>query len=402
MTTVRRSLTCLPFALLLVPLVLLVLPLLAGAAARLPTSDSEVLATVPARASDSRARELVALRAAWRAQPQDVATAVRLAQRYFDEVAAEGDPRYVGYAQAALQPWWALPQPPVAVRVLRAMLLQFDHRFDPALADLAAALREQPDNGAAWAWQTAILMVQARYEQARSSCEGMAPLTTPLIAAACKAQIDAITGHAAAAARQLRSALQQQPAASAEERLWGLTRLAETEERRGDNAAADAAFREALALGVPDVYLQAAFADFLLDRGRAPEVLVLLKDAGRADVLLLRLALAAKAAGDPKAPRLAEELGARFDAARLRGDTTHRKEESRYVRALLGDTARALALGQQNWAEQREPADARILLEAALAARNLPAAQPVLDWMSSSGIESVALQNLATQLKALR
>ena len=361
-----------------------------------------MLATVPARASDPRARELVALRAAWRAQPQDVATAVRLAQRYFDEVAAEGDPRYVGYAQAALQPWWALEQPPVAVRVLRAMLKQFDHRFDPALADLAEAVREQPDNGAAWAWQTAILMVQARYAEARSSCEHMAPLTTPLIAVACHAQIEAITGHAAAAAAQLRTALRQQPNAGVEERLWVLTRLGETEERRGENTAAEAAFREALALGVPDVYLQAAFADYLLDRGRAPEVLVLLKDAGRADVLLLRLALAAKAAADPKAARLAEELGARFDAARRRGDTTHRKEESRYVRALVGDAARALALGQQNWAEQREPADARILLEAALAAKNPAAAKPVLDWMTSSGIESVALQTLAAQLKGLQ
>ena len=397
MPTVRRFLTRLPWAFLLV------LPVLAGAAPRLPTSDAEVLATVPARASDPRARELVALRAAWRAQPQDVGTAVRLAQRYFDEVAAEGDPRYVGYAQAALQPWWALPQPPVQVRVLRAMLVQFDHRFDAALADLAEAVREQPDNGAAWAWQTAILMVQARYTEARRSCEGMAPLTTPLIAAACRAQIEAITGHAAAAATQLRTALQQQPGASAEERLWALTRLAETEERRGEYAAAESAFREALAQGVPDVYVQAAYADFLLDRGRASEVLALLKDAGRADVLLLRLALAAKADGDARAPRLAEELGARFAAARLRGDTTHRKEESRFVRVLGGNPARALVLGQQNWAEQREPADARILLEAALAAKDPVAARPVLDWMAASGIESVALRTLAAQLsKALR
>jgi len=165
--------------------------------------------------------------------------------------------------------------------------------------------------------------------------------------------------------------------------------------------AAEKAFRDALALGVADVYLQAAYADFLLDRGRAADVLVLLKDAGRADVLLLRLALAAQATGDARAPRLAQTLGERFDAARLRGNTSHRKEESRYVLALKGDSAHALALAQQNWAEQREPADARILLEAALAARDDRAARPVLDWMAASGIESVALQGLAARLKAL-
>ena len=371
------------------------------AAPRTPGSDAEVLATVPARRSDPRAREMAALRAAWRAWPQDQTAAVALAQRYFEEVAAEGDPRYIGYAQAVLQPWWALAQPPVALRVLRAKLLQFDHQFDAALADLDAALVEQPTLGDAWAWRIAILMVSARYDEARSSCERLAPLAPPLVGAGCRAQVDAVSGRAAPAVAALRAALQRTPDAPAEERLWALTRLAETEERRGAFAAAEAAFRQALALGVPDVYLQAAYADFLLDRGRAGEVLVLLQEAGRADVLLLRLALAARAAGDPRAPRLAEELAARFEAARRRGDSTHQKEESRFVLALQGDTARALVLAQQNWAVQREPADARVLLEAALAARDAGAAAPVLAWMASSRIESAALQTLVARLKAL-
>lgn len=374
----------------------------AQAAPYLPVADAHVLATVPARASDPRARELVALRQAWRAQPQDVGTAVRLAQRYFDEVAAEGDPRYVGYAQAALQPWWALTDPPVAVRVLRAMLLQFDHRFDPALADLDAAVAAEPGNAAAWSWRTAILMVQARYAEARKSCDQMADLTSELVAVACRAQVDAATGQPGAAAAALRLALQAASGASPDERLWCLTRLAETEERRGAYPAAEAAFREALALGIPDVYLQAAYADFLLDRGRPAEVLALLQDRGRADVLLLRLAQAAKASADPKAASLAAELAARFDAARRRGDTTHRKEESRFTLAVQGDVARALVLAKENFAVQREPIDARILLEAAVAARDAPAAQPVLDWMAASGIQSVALQPLVDRLKALR
>ncbi|MDP2007919.1 MAG: hypothetical protein Q8K45_19805 [Rubrivivax sp.] len=382
----------------LVALTLLASP--AGAAPRTPDRDAEVLATVPARSSDPRAREMAALRAAWRAQPQDEAAAVALAQRYFEQVGAEGDPRYVGYAQAVLQPWWALPEPPPAVRVLRAKLRQFDHQFDAALADLDGALRAQPTLADAWAWRTAILMVMARYDDARSSCERLAPLVSPLLGAACRAQVDAVTGRAAPAVATLRAALQA-PGGDAAERLWALTRLAETEERRGAFDAAEAAFRQALALGVPDVYLQAAYADFLLDRGRAGDVLALLKDAGRADVLLLRLALAAHSVGDAQAPRWAEELAARFEAARRRGDTTHEKEESRFVLALQGDAARALALAQQNWAVQREPADARALLEAALAARSAAAAAPVLAWMSASRIESAALQSLATRLKAL-
>jgi hypothetical protein len=40
-----------------------------------------------------------------------------------------------------------------------------------------------------------------------------------------------------------------------------------------------------------------------------------------------------------------------------------------------------------------------MLLEAALAARDRAAAEPVLQWLADSGIESVALRDLATQLK---
>ena len=368
-----------------------------------PATDDVVVETVPARALDPAAREMQALRQAWRANPQDLGHATRLAWRYQAEVAATGEPRYMVYIHATLQPWWALPDPPAEVRVLRAVVLQFDHRFEPALADLQAVLRLEPDNTPAAAWQLAIRMVLADYAGARNSCEKMAGLVSRLINVACHAQVDAATGRAGPAAAALRVALQdaQQRQGDIGERLWSLTRLAEIEERRGDLAAAEAAFEQALALGQTDVYLMAAHADFLLDRGRAADVLLRLQDRGRADVLLLRLALAAKTRGDAKAADYARELQARFDAARLRGDTSHLKEEARFALSVRGDGPLALKLARENWAEQREAADARVLLEAALAARDRAAAASVLKWLADNNFEDVRLRPLAERLKAL-
>jgi hypothetical protein len=385
------------------PLLLLALWLPPAAAApRVPASDTEVLARVPARSGDARARSLQSLRAAWRSNPHDAAVAVALARRYVEEAAAEGDPRYIGYAQAALAPWWANAAPPVAVRVQRAVLLQYGHRFGAALADLDAAVQAEPANAEAWSWLAAIHMVQADYAAARRGCDGLAPHTTALLAAACAAAIDGLTGRAEVAAPALAAALKASGDAAPEERLWALTRLAELDERRGDFAAAERTFREALALDVPDVYLQAAYADFLLDRGRPGEVLALLKDGARADVLLLRLAIAAKAAGDARAAGWARDLAARFDAARARGDRTHEKEEARFALELQGDAKRALALARSNYAVQREPADARILLEAALAAREPEAATPAREWLIANRVDSAALRALAAKLEATR
>jgi hypothetical protein len=128
-------------------------------------------------------------------------------------------------------------------------------------------------------------------------------------------------------------------------------------------------------------------------------VLALLKDKTRSDLLLLRLALAAKAQKSPQLAAWQGDLKSRFDAARLRGDKLHQKEESRYALQLEGDAQRALALASENYRLQREPADARVLLEAALAARAPAAAEPVLRWMADSGIESAVLRKLAAELK---
>ncbi len=367
-----------------------------------PGADSQVLERLPLRAGDAVARELAGLREAWRRDPAAPAPAQALARAYYERAAASGDPRWVGYAQAVLAPWWTVSAPPPGIRVLRAVLRQHGHQFEPALADLAAAVQAEPDNAEAWAWRAAIHMVQANYAEARRDCERLLTLSTLLLGTACRAQVDGATGQAAAAAAALREALRRTTDARADERLWALTRLAEIDERRGAHAAAEAAFRAALALGVDDVYLLGAYSDFLLDHRRPAEVLALLKDRARADPLLLRLALAARATGDAAAAAYERELAARWDAAHARGDALHDREQARFRLALRGDAAGALALARRNFEVQREPADARVLLEAALAARDRAAAAPVQRWLAATGIESVVLRELARRVEALK
>ncbi len=368
-----------------------------------PSDDTRVLERLPLRAADPAARELAALRARWRSAPRDPAAAAALARRLFQLAGVDGDPRHVGHAQAALEPWSADPSPPPAVRIARAAILQYGHHFDAALSDLQAAAMAEPDEPEAHAWIAAIHLVRADYDDARAACHRLADLAEPLIGVACIATVDSLTGQAAAASRTLRDALRREGGAEPAQRLWALTRLAEIDERRGAHVEAEAAYREALSLGLRDVYLRAAYADFLLDRRRPAEVLALLSDDGaRADVLLLRLAIAAKATGDARAAGWTRELQARFDATQARRDTTHRKEEARFALELLGQAQRAFVLARDNYAVQREYADARMLLEAALAAGQRAGAEPVRQWMTRTRIEAPALAALVARLEAAK
>jgi len=178
-------------------------------------------------------------------------------------------------------------------------------------------------------------------------------------------------------------------------RQWVLTSLAEMAERQGQSRVAEAHFKESFAVAEADAYLKGAYADFLLDEGRAADAATLLRNEIRADGLLLRLALAEAALKQPRAREHVEALEARFYASRLRGDSLHRREEARFTLHLLKRPHDALRLAQENWAVHREPWDARIYLEAALAARKPDAARPVLDWLEENRVEDVRLASLA-------
>ncbi len=363
----------------------------AHAAPRTPTSDTEVLEKLPTRAGDSTSRELAALRAALAKGPNDTAVATELAQRYFDMALAQGDPRYVGYAEAVVARFTnPLPAP---LLTLRGVLRQYRHDFAGALKDFEAALALAPDYATARAWRGAIYLVQADYGAAQKECTALQQLGRETLAGACLGLLQAYSGQLVASYTTLQRTLRL--TTDPDNRLWLLTRLGEVAAWRGQDAQAQAHYREALSLGRDDVYLLAAWTDFLLDAGQPAEVVRLLAKWESADSLLLRLAEAGAQLKLPEAARHQKMLVDRFAAARARGDTTHRAEEARFELRLRRDPSTALRLAQENYAVQREPRDARVLLEAAIAAGSSASAQVVRDWLGRSGFEDARTRRLA-------
>jgi len=373
----------------------------AEAAPALPERDDVVLEELPAPAAGA-ARELRDLRAALARDPRNAALAVRLARRYLELGRAESDPRYFGWAEGCLTPWERSEDPPLEVLLLRATLRQSRHAFAEALADLDALLARDPRSAQAWLTRALILQVRGDPASARRSCMPLLRLASGLMAVSCLANAESLAGRAEAAATTLRRALESTPRAATPERVFALTSLAEICTRLDRSDEALRLLSEALALAPRDAYLLAARADLLLDRGRPRDVLALLGDATRIDGLLLRVALAEARLRDPALDGHREELRARFAATRLRGDTLHLGEESRFALALLGDADEALRLAQANFAQQREPRDARALLEAALAAGSAPAAEPALALLRETSLEDARLARLAARIEALR
>ena len=366
------------------------------AAPYLPDDDNTILETLPL-SGDPQQRLLRQWQRQLSQDPHNLSLAVRIAKYYLKVGHTEVDPRFDGYAQAALSPWWDQPSPPNEVLLIRATLEQRGHHFDQAIKDLQQVLLSQPYHPQAWLTQAVIHQVRGQYSQARQSCGPLVRLVHSMISTSCIANIASVNGQAQKSYDALLQSYRQHPSATSDEQLWALTILAETASRLGHDEKAEEHFQQALALDPKDTYLLGAYSDFLLDHNRAREVESLLQENIRADGLLLRLTLASQQLQSSQFHNYFKSLSARFSDSRLRGDARHLREEARFTLHLLKQPHQALQIAQENWKVQREPWDTRILLEAALLSNDTAAAQPVLDWLKTVKLEDQQITRLMEQ-----
>jgi tetratricopeptide (TPR) repeat protein len=366
-----------------------------------PSSDADVLLNLRFSPSDPRAKEIKDLRAQLERDPRSLETALRLARLNIEVGRERSDPRYNSWAEAALRPWLSGSDPPPEVLLMRATLRQSSHDFEGALSDLDQVLAASPDEGQAWLTRAVVLTVRGELDRARESCRPLRRLARELMVVSCTAGVDALDGRARAAQASLRAALERASEVSTAERVWAVGLLAEIAARLGETEEAESLFKQALDLGGSDAYLLGAYADLLLDAGRPGSVLLLLGEQTDADALLLRRVIAERAAGVAEFTAHRALLLARFEASRQRGDTVHRREQARFLLEVEDEPARSLPLAVANFDVQREPADLRILLAAALRARDPKAAAPGLELLERTHLEDAAIQKLAGALRAL-
>lgn len=355
-----------------------------------PSRDSDTVEVLRERPLTAEERQWRSLRAQARAEPRNVALAVQVSKQALQWARQEGDPRLMGQAQAALHTWWTEPKPPAEVRLLRATILQSTHDFDAALRDLRALVAEQPRNAQAWLTLASVLQVTGHYDQAQRACEGVAQAQAPWHAQACSLELASLRGQADASQASLNALVQRAPRELSA--YLNLVR-AELAERQGQVDVAQPLYQSLLSAD-PDAYTEGAYADFLLDQQRPQEVIQRLQTKQRNDALLLRLAEAYAATRDPALDGAVQALRARFAAARERGDSVHRREEARFTLRLLKQPEAALKLARANWAVQKEPADARILLEAARAAGKAHAADEARAFITQAGWSDQRLAGL--------
>ncbi len=359
-----------------------------AAATYVPRDTAAVVATVPTR----DAREL-SERKALASAPDSLELAVELARTEIARARELSDPRHLGRAQALLARWWTQPSSPADVLLLRATIQQSLHQFAAARRDLDQLIALRPADSQAHLTRAVVATVTADYAAARESCTALATFAAPVIAATCMAPLTALAGDVDGAYRALAATLDSRTPVAL--RAWGITTLAELAIQRGDDVLAQTHLRAVLAIDPDDAYALAALADITVDPAAASALL-----AGRESVdnLLVRRAIAEHRAHGPDAATLVADMRERIAAAATRGDSIHQREEAMFALAVELDAPRAVRLARANWDVQKELTDARLLVDAAVFARDPVAAAPVIEWARRTGVRDARLERSIARL----
>jgi predicted Zn-dependent protease len=360
-----------------------------------PIDDDQVLQRLPVQLFQSKNRTtLKVLRTQYKAHPQDWVSVSQLAQSYIDLAQTQADPRYMGYAQAILTPWWENTEPSTQALIMRAVIRQNAHDFIGANSDLEQILSAQPGHIQANFVKATIATVQGDYQAAIQHCQHLIRRSSMMLGLICQSTPASLSGQAKTSYQVLKQILLSKPLMPEKQMLWAWTSLAEIAWRSGKFEAADDHFQTALQISVMDMYLQRVYADFLLQQHRPTEVINQIGFNTTNDALLLRLALAEQMINSAQLDNHISILTARFKANRKRGSSSHQGDEARFKLHLLNQPQAALQLARQNWQLQREPADTYILLQSAIATNAMTTIRDIEQWLIKQGTDDVLMTEL--------
>ena len=311
-------------------------------------------------------------------QPNNLNTAVALAKNYIEIAQSQADPRFLGYAQGALSPWWTLKNPPIEARLLRAILYQNQHQFIEAMKDLNEVIKVAPNNQQAWLLKATLHQSMGEYQEAIGSCYQLAKSASAVISSTCMAGslfAANLPTHAMKSLQALSTeAIHQETAMT---RQWLYTLQAEISAHL-KQPEAHSLFIKSLNINKRNPYLLLVYTDYLLQQNQGDKVIKLLgKDKSLDETLLVQLARAYRMIGNTKeTEKYQQRLNRRFKLLALQNKPLHKAAAARYALEFESNPRKALRLAEDNWQQQKTYRDKQ-LLEDAMSAINI-SKQPLI------------------------
>jgi len=307
------------------------------------------------------------------------------------------DPRYIGYASAFVDNYLAT-NTNLEFKVLKASILQHDHKFNEAIDILNDVIKTNPVQSNARLLRASVLQVQAKYSQARKDCYSLLGKASHLITIACIAQVDGLTKNTQRNYNALKNILNRNNKSySTDELSWSYDILAQLAMQLGDSIQAEQHYKQGLSISADNTALLNAYADLLINQKRYKEVTKILKNKQQDFTVLLRLAIAEKLSSTGDTYK--SQFRSRMNKMQATADLTHQREISAYYLYVEKNSQKALAYAIDNWQVQKELYDALLLLHCARENKSINTAQAVINWYTDNSISDTRLNKIIKEIK---
>lgn len=328
--------------------------------------------------------------------------ATRLARQQFLLAMDQGDPSWLGRAQALLKPWWAGTELPADTLFVRGLIKQGLHDFESSRQDFEQAITLEPNRPEFWSWLLALDLVGSRLAQAQSTCQQIGERFGASEANACQGVLQVRSGQALKGLRLLDGLVGQPGFRDGSAADWLAFHRGEARRVLGQPQAALQIWLPALASGARPHGLRLAAVELLNDLGRYAQAARLNDQQPRSDALLVQAIRSAKGLGQQDiAKNLTQAFRERLARQTERGDGSNERPVVVFFLDVENKPDQALVLARQAWTSQKEPADAILYGRAALATRNRDAAKEVVTWLQQTGYREAPQETLFSSLRSL-
>jgi predicted Zn-dependent protease len=323
----------------------------------------------------------------------------------------EGDLRWFGSAKAAMMPWWQSSEMSADGFFMRGLVKQGFHDFEGGLQDIQKAIALNPQRAEFWSWRFALHLLLADMRAAEQVVNEMARLFGPQEAQIYRAVWLYRTGQAPDAVRMLRESIRSVDHQDASSQVWIGFHLGEAHRVAGQPDQAIKVWQQILQAQPRSHLLRLSLAELLNQQGRFAEAKAVAthkktsssasqSSSSLTDALLVQALLASRGLGSSDEAALAGQMQARLQAQALRQESLIERPKLIYQIAYGQDLAAGLALSIENWQLQKEPPDALLFVQAALATNQARAAEQVVNWAQATGYTEPLLRQGIEQLKA--
>ncbi len=371
-----------------------------------PQSDDEVVAVLPeavvALANQSRRRFAVDNAST----PDGTVSADERALLWqkilavYNLAVGEGSPRAYGKALALVESWPGSDPLPVAVRLVKADILQHNHRFDAALEELQEILAVDPGNPRALQMQPQVSLVAGHLDLVADHCRQLARVGYAILALNCQAQLDGLTGNAHRALQQVEAALAAGRLPRALSFELHVT-AADIARRLNASPVAIGHYRDALRLNPDSRYVAISYAARLIERGQAADAARFLQTRRDLDNSLELEILRVRAlldSGQPQQVRPAlAVLERKIQALAQRGADQPHKLIALYALELADDPQLAHDAALANWMVQKDPSDTLLLARSAAASGHHGSLARLAGWRTRTGLQDYRLDAILAE-----